>query len=288
MRTFNLMPKLSFPIILFLGIIMVVKLPIFYLYPTLFLFLTIFFHFNRKDIKFLKKTFVKYWWTVVILENTIIYLFFLTANINYKFEVFGFSFLFLLFAISFINPNIKPKLSPKWNFIPNYLFEWKSFLRKNPIISIITFLLLLGSGYDKAMMIFFGILILDYYSTIFENNENKEMLEMYFKKYNFDFKIRKNLIFYNLLLLPTYLFFLVKNYEYTLYLLYYISFMNLYFLLILTRKYKIYNHKEKTNYYNMGVFIEYFFCSMTIIPAIFVLKENIKTARKNIKFYVGN
>ena len=64
--------------------------------------------------------------------------------------------------------------------------------------------------------------------------------------------------------------------------------MNLYYSLILTRKYKIYNYKEKTNYYNMGVYLEYFFCSITVIPAIFVLRENIKTAKRNIKLYVGS
>ena len=63
---------------------------------------------------------------------------------------------------------------------------------------------------------------------------------------------------------------------------------NLYFLLILTRKYKIYNHKEEMNHYNMGVFLEYFFCSITVIPAIFVLRENIRTSKKNIKLYVGS
>jgi hypothetical protein len=114
------------------------------------------------------------------------------------------------------------------------------------------------------------------------------MLEMYFKKHSFEEKLKTNLYFFNILLLPTYLGFLILNYEDSNFLIYYFVFMNLYFLLILTRKYKIYDHKEKTNYYNMGVYLEYFFCSITIIPAIFVLRENIKTAKRNIKLYVGS
>ncbi len=64
--------------------------------------------------------------------------------------------------------------------------------------------------------------------------------------------------------------------------------MNLYLLLILTRKYKIYHFKEKGNEYGMIVFIESFFCSMTVIPAVFVIAQNIRQAKQNIKMYVGN
>jgi hypothetical protein len=200
------MPKLSLPIILILGTLIAIKLPNAYLYSTLFFVLTILFHFGRKDISFLKKTFVKNWWIIVLLENAFIYLFLLTASINYKYEKLGISLLLVLFAISFISPKSKPLFSIKWNVVPNYLFEWKSFLRKNSIISIIAVLLLAGSGYDKALMIFCGIFVLDYVSNVYENNESKEMLEMYFRKYDFNFKIRKNLLFYNLLLLPTYIY----------------------------------------------------------------------------------
>ena len=133
-----------------------------------------------------------------------------------------------------------------------------------------------------------AIILLDFFSNIYEHNESKEMLEIYFNKYSFGEKLKSNVYFFNLLLLPTYLVFLILNSEDSIYLIYYIVFMNLYFLLILTRKYKVYDYKEKTNYFNMGVFLEYFFYSITVIPAIFVLKENIRTSKKNIKLYVGS
>ena len=282
------MPKLSFPIILAIGGIMMVKLPSNLYYPLLFITFTILFHFNRKDILFLKKTFVKNWIMIVFLENTIIYCLFLLINIHYKFETLGLLMIAVISILSIFQLKTKPNISLKWNFIPNYLFEWKSFLRRYSWLTILSILISAISGYQTSPLIFFGIFLLDYISIIFENNESKEMLEMYFKRYDLNFKLKKNLVFFNILLLPSYLVFLIFNHSQSLYLIYFIAFMNLYYLLIITRKYKIYNHKDKTNYYNMGVFIEYFFCSITIIPAIFVLNSNFKSAKENLKNYVGN
>lgn len=288
MRIFNLMPKLSLPLILVLGGLMVVKLPENYYYPILFSVLTAFFHFNRKDVPFLKKVFVRNWRLIIFLENSLIYLIFLLININYNFEKIGIVGIVSISLLSFLFLKSKPNISLKWNFIPNYLFEWKSFLRKYSWFSIIAVAVSTISGYQTATLIFCGVFLLDFLSTIFENNESKEMLEMYFKKFDFNFKIRKNVTFFNLLLLPTYLVFMFFNNTQSQYLIYYMVFMNLYYLLIITRKYKNYNHKERTNNYNMGVYLEYFFCSITIIPAIFVLNSNIKSAKENLNKYVGN
>ena len=267
---------------------LVVKLPSNYYYPAIFFALTLIFHINRKDIPFLKKVFVKNWRLIIYIESAIIYTLLLLGNINYIFDYFGSSLFFALILFSFLFPKTKPDFSLKWNFIPESLFEWRSFLRKNTWFTIIGYVIIILSAYQTALMIFVGIFILDFFSNIYEHNESKEMLEIYFNKYSFGEKLKSNVYFFNLLLLPTYLVFLILNSEDSIYLIYYIVFMNLYFLLILTRKYKVYDYKEKTNYFNMGVFLEYFFYSITVIPAIFVLKENIRTSKKNIKLYVGS
>jgi len=114
------------------------------------------------------------------------------------------------------------------------------------------------------------------------------MLEVYFKKMDFKDKIYKNVVFFNALLSPTYIGFLIFNFNESLYLLYYIFFMNCYFLLILTRKYKLYHHHEKANYFSIAVFIEYFAYSITIIPALIMIRLNTKEAQQNISKYVGN
>lgn len=287
-RLLNLSPRISIPALIVFGVLIAVKLPADYYYPIIFFILTFLFHCERKDIPFLKKVFAQTWRWVIVLEAAIIYSILLIGNIHYKVEKIGFGLYILILLLAFVSPRMRPVVTIKWNIIPDDLFEWKSFLRKNSWMAIPGCILVLFSSYHPAALIIVGTVILDYISHIYEPNENKEMLEMYFRKYTIQKKIRKNSLFFNILLLPTYCSFLILNPAESIYILYYFAFMNLYFLLILTRKYKNYNHKEKSSHYNMGVYIEYFLCSMTIIPAVFMLNKNIKEASKNIKTYVGD
>lgn len=287
-RIFNFNPKVSLPVILIFGALMIIKLPQSFLYSLLYFSIALVFHINRKDIPFLKKIFLKNWRLIVFLESSFIYTIFLMANINYKTEKFGVLMFLALIALSFLEPKSKPFPTFQWNFISNHLFEWKSYLRKNTWMFIFTYLILLLSAYNQASLILCGIFLLDYLSHVYENNENKEMFEVYFKKISFKEKIQKNIVFFNVLLLPVYLGYLILNFNESLYLLYYIFFMNCYFLLILTRKYRLYHHHEKANYFSIAVFIEYFVYSMLIIPAFIMIRINTKEAQQNISNYVGN
>lgn len=287
-RIFNLNPKVSLPVILVFGALMIIEFPKAYFYPLLFFSLALVFHINRKDIPFLRKIFVNNWRLIIFLESAVIYSIFLLANINYKIERFGLMMFGALILLCFLHPKSKPFPTLQWNFISNDLFEWKSYLRKNTWMFILTYIIIIASAYYPASLILGGIFLLDYLSHVYENNENKEMLEVYFKKISFKDKIYKNLIFFNSLLLPTYIVFLIINFNENLYLLYYIFFMNLYFLLILTRKYKLYHHHEKSSYFSIAVFTEYFVYSITIIPAIIMIRLNSKEAQQKIKNYVGN
>lgn len=287
-RIFNFNPKVSLLVILVFGALMIVEFPKTYLYPLLYFSLALVFHINRKDIPFLRKIFVNNWRLIIFFESAMIYSIFLLTNINYKIEKFGLMMLGALILLCFLEPKSKPFPTLQWNFISNDLFEWKSYLRKNTWMFIFTYMIIIASAYYPASLILGGIFLLDYLSHVYENNENKEMLEVYFKKISFKDKIYKNLIFFNSLLLPTYIIFLIINFNENLYLLYYIFFMNLYFLLILTRKYKLYHHHEKSNYFSIAVFIEFFVYSMLIIPALIIIRLNSKDAQQNIKNYVGN
>jgi hypothetical protein len=202
-------PKISLPILLVLGALVAVKLPSNYYYPAIFFALTLTFHINRKDIPFIKKVFVKNWRLIIYIESAIIYVLFILGNINYKIDKLGISLFFAIILFSFFYPKAKPNLSLKWNFIPDSLFEFRSFLRKNTWFAIIGYVIIVLSAYQTALLIFVGIFILDYFSNIYEHNESKEMLEMYFKKHSFEEKLKTNLYFFNILLLPTYLGFLI-------------------------------------------------------------------------------
>lgn len=287
-RIFNLNPKVSIPVLLLLCALIAVKLPEHYYYPILFFVLIALFHGERKDLPFLRKAFVQNWRWIILLETTIMYSALLFGNINYRIEKTGLIAYILIVSLVFIPPRIKPWLSLKWNFVPNSLFEWKGFLRKNSWKVILGFIVVMFSSYQPAAMILAGTFVLDFISPVYQPHESKEMLEMYFKKHTLKEKIRQNILFFNLLLLPVYCSFVILNLYESLYVLYYFAFMNLYLLLILVRKYKNYNHKNKESDYNMGVYLEYFLCSMTIIPALFLLKSGIKEANQNIRTYVGN
>ncbi|MEJ5105922.1 MULTISPECIES: hypothetical protein [Chryseobacterium] len=287
-RILNLNPKVSIPVLLVLGMLIAVRLPKNEYYPVIFFILIALFHSERKDIPFLKKVFVQSWRWIILLETGMMYTALLFGNVHYKIEKTGVALYLLIVVLAFIPPRTKQWLSLNWNFIPNILFEWKSFLRKNSWRAILGFIIIILSSYHPLTLIFAGVFALDFISFIYQPHESKEMLEMYFKQYTLKEKIRKNTLFFNILLLPVYCSFLILNPYESLYVVYYLVFMNLYLLLSLVRKYKNYNHKNKDSDYNMGVYLEYFLCSMTIIPALFMLKSGIKAANQNIKTYVGS
>lgn len=264
------------------------KLPENYYYPPLFFILTVLFHYERKDIPFLKKVFVRSWRGVIILEAVCIYSILLLGNIHYEFEKTGMFFFPLMGLLGFLTPRTRSLQVWKWNFIPNDLFEWKSFLRKNSWMGILGWSIILASTYQPVTLVMVGLFALDFVSHIYEPNENKEMLEMYFRKYSFKDKLRRNSLFFNTLLLPAYCLFLILHPAESLYMLYYFVLMNLYFLLILTRKYRVYHYKEKSNHYSIGVYIELLLCSITILPAVLLLRNHIKDATQNIRTYVGD
>lgn len=288
LRILNLNPRAGLPVLLIFGLSVAVKLPGDYYYPGVFFTLAVLFHCERKDIPFLKKVFIKSWRWVVILEAACIYTILLLGNINYKIEKTALCGYFLILLLGIIPPKTRPWLTVQWNCIPNDLFEWRSFLRKNTWIFMIGYAAVVLSSYQPLLLILAGAFVLDFISHIYEPHESKELLEMYFKKYSLKQKIRRNSLFFNLLLLLVYCSYLVLHPAESLYLIYYFAFMNLYFMLIITRKYRQYTHKEKSSYYNMAVFIEYCICSMAIIPALLLLNIHLKAAAQNIRTYVGD
>ncbi|SHM91934.1 hypothetical protein SAMN05444360_12177 [Chryseobacterium carnipullorum] len=280
--------RISLPFLLVFVVLMTVKLPSYHYYPALFFMAALVFHCSRKDIPFLKKVFEKSWRAVIVLESALIYTVLLLGNIHYKVEEAGLCFYILIVLFAFFFPKTKIDPALKWNFIPDDLFEWKTFLRKNTWVSVMGYGIVLMSSYHPGFLIVVGLFLIDFISDIYEPYESKEMLEMYFKKLSLQEKLRKNALFFNALLLPVDVLFLIINPYDSLYLLYYSTFMNLYFLLIITRKYKLYHYKEKRSYYNISVYLEYIFYSITVIPALFVLKNQLKNAKKNIRTYVGD
>ncbi|HIC8642838.1 hypothetical protein [Elizabethkingia meningoseptica] len=289
-RILNFQPKAILPLLIIIGILIVVKIPNQFnqLYPVLFFLLVLGFHLRRKDIPFLRKVFIKNWRLIVFIESALLYAVLLFGNIHYKTEQIGLLLFPGLIGFQLISIRNPAESSFRWNFIPDQIFEWRSLLRKNTWASIVFYLIAIASAYHISTLIFCGLFIIDIFPNLCSKNESKEMFEMYFKKYSFNYKLRQNLKFLNLLLIPVSLVFLILNKEESLAFLCYVLFFNIFFLLTLTHKYKVYYHKNKSNQLDTGTYLLYFIYTITIIPALVFIIENTKAAKENIKMYAGN
>jgi hypothetical protein len=81
------------------------------------------------------------------------------------------------------------------------------FTEKNTVAAILIYLVIIASSYHISTLIFCGLFVLDLFPRLYSDNENKEMLEMYFRKYTLEDKIRKNMKLFNLVFLPVYIVF---------------------------------------------------------------------------------
>lgn len=264
-----------------------VKLPENQYYPVLFLLPILYFHFGRKDSLFLKKIFDQKWRLIILVEYLAVYSLFLMANINYKLNLPELWPILVIFILIFIKPKTH-RTTFQLNFIPDFYFEWKSYFRKYFWAVCLGYLILLASAYHPSSLLIGALFFTEFVANIFQPNESKEQLAAFFSRHNLKDKIFFNLRFFNILLLPIVVLFLILNKDQIHFALYYLLFFNAFFLLIITRKYKMYTHKEPQNYFDMGTALEYFFLSATVVPAIFIIVKNFNSTKENIEKYVGN
>lgn len=285
-RVFNLNPKIGFSVVILVGILCCIKLPEYY--PLITFFLTIGFHFRRTDIRFLQKIFVKTWRLIIVMESLIVYTVLTSINIFYHWEKWGFLLMLLILNFAWVYPKRQKNIVFKWNFIPDDLFEWKSFFRRNSVLIIIAYILLLASAYHLASLIFLSFLLIEHLSNVYSDNENKEFFVSYFQKHSFTTKIKRNLLFLNLFLLPIGVVFAIFNWDTFQYFFLYLLIINIYAVLIITRKYKLYHHKNASTYFDMGDSLLYFISSLLIVPGIWIIYTNTNESKNIIQKYVGD
>lgn len=279
----------SMSIIIFSLLVVVTKFSSVIYYILLFVLPVFFFQLNRRDIYFIKKIFAKNWWIVISIENVTILLFFSFINVNYKYECYFLIGIATAILFSLYDKPIRINKTIKISYLlPCSLFEWKSYIRKNRVLIIIFYPLFLISAYNSGTLLIGLLFIMDPISRVFQHNESKEMLEFYFTQMSLIERAKKNIFFLNKILMPVYAGYLYFNVNFFYIIVYYIIFINLYFLLIFTRKYSLYSHKESVTYVSIGLFYEYTVLSMCIIPAILQIKKNIKNSNQIINCYVRN
>ncbi|WP_018675106.1 hypothetical protein [Riemerella columbina] len=283
-RIVNLSPNIGIAYIFEILLFVFIKIENNNYYPYIFLIPIFIFHFNRKDIKFLKHVFKGKSKLILICENIIFFMFLCITNLNYK---FNYSFTIPLMIIILISTITSKKRISSINltFLSNRHFEINSSFRRNPIGFITIIILLVISGYHPFTLFFYGIFFLDYFSKIYKYNESKEQLIMTFKNSKLKTKLYDNLKFFNLILIFTSLLYFLMDNPIQFYLAY-LLIVNIFFSLIIIRKYVQYFHLQKENEYNTGIYMEYLIISILIIPGVLRIYKNFTKANKNIEKYV--
>lgn len=267
-------------------IIFFVKLPNPYLYPLLFLLPIFMFHFQRKDILFLKKIF-SYWQLIILLE----YLFMLVlVAVLCKNYVLHYNIIYALLGV-FTLPFLKKKETNNilsLTFLPNNFYEIKSTIRKNIVVSIFQLFLFYVSSYHPFTLFLVLIISLEFLSNIYNDFENKELTQSYFSEKSIKYKVKSNLIFLNLLFSPLYIAYVYFNFNSIEYLGYYIVFLNLFVCERILIKYKNYNTTEKSSPLFIANIMSLAMQSALILPSLINIKSSLKKAQSNISKYVAH
>ncbi|AZI55541.1 hypothetical protein EIB75_09895 [Epilithonimonas vandammei] len=267
-------------------IIFFVKLPNQDLYPLLFLLPIFMFHFQRKDILFLKKIFA-YWQLIILLEYLFILVLVAVLCKNY---VYHYNIIYALLGV-FTLPFLKKKETNNiisLSFLPNNFYEIKSTIRKNIVVFIFQLFLFYLSSYHPFTLFLVLIISLEFLSNIYNDFENKELIQSYFSEKSIEYKVKSNLIFLNLLFSPLYIAYVYFNFNSIEYLGYYVIFMNLFVAERILLKYKNYNTTEKSFSLFIANIMSLAMQSALILPSLINIKNSLKKAQSNISKYVAH
>ena len=267
-------------------IIFFVKLPNPNLYPLLFLLPIFMFHFQRKDILFLKKIF-PYWQLIISLEYLFILVLVAVLCKNY---VYHYNIIYALLGV-FTLPYLKKKETNSvisLAFLSNNFYEIKSVIRKNIVVFIFQIFLFYLSSYHPFTLFLVLIISLEFLSNIYNDFENKELIQSYFSEKSIEYKVKSNLIILNLLFSPLYLAYSSFNFHAMEYLAYYIIFLNLFITERILLKYKNYNTTEKSFSLFIANIMSLAMQSALILPSLINIKNSLKKAQSNISKYVAH
>ena len=267
-------------------IIFFVKLPNQDLYPLLFLLPIFMFHFQRKDILFLKKIFA-YWQLIILLEYLFILVLVAFLCKNY---VYHYNIIYALLGV-FTLPFLKKKETNNiisLSFLPNNFYEIKSTIRKNIVVFIFQLFLFYLSSYHPFTLFLVLIISLEFLSNIYNDFENKELIQSYFSEKSIEYKVKSNLIFLNLLFSPLYIAYVYFNFNSIEYLGYYVIFLNLFVAERILLKYKNYSTTENSFSLFIANIMSLAMQSALILPSLINIKNSLKEAQLNISKYVAH
>lgn len=284
-RAINKNVALGNCVVIALIVMLYLKLPQQNYYPFFFITPLIIFHFQRKDIPFLKN--IKKSWKIILTIEYLSCLFIISVfSRNYQIE---YTLLAPIF-VCFILPNIRVMIAPrviKLSLLPNHLFEIKTAIRKTPILFIFQIILIYASSFHPFTLFFILLFSMEFFSNIYNEIESKELLQFYFLKYDLYYKISSHLLFYNIILLPAYFIYCILDND-PLYLIIYVIFINLFINQRISLKYESYNHHLKFHPLYITQIIGIALSIVLIIPFLYYCTKSQANAINNINRYVRN
>lgn len=278
-------------ILLFLLIIAFV--PNSYLKLAFAVFLNLIFYSNKNDFQILIHFFHKRLLIVILLSEFIIYnifVFFLgKVYLLELWQIFAYITLSVLIFLNSINEKRLKKISIKINFIPNILFEIKSFFRaKNYFFIFFVFSLFLLYT-DFFFYFLYSLFIMEFFAQAFTVIEPKELTIGFFKKFSLKSKIYVNVAFLLMIfILPSLLLSFHIYPDYWLISIYIMFYTIIYCTLILLHKYNNLSTIGTKSYISIPLYLFYFFISVSLLLGIFISIKMFIKSNNNIKVYVGS
>lgn len=251
------------------------------------------FYSSKKDYSFLIHFFNRgKIFTILFIEFLLLNSVLVLAILQSKTHVI-FIVIHLILAISIFLYSIRVRNGSKvvfeFNLIPLKYFELKSYLRHRAYFLVFYIFCFVLIFQDYFLFFLYSMFVMEFFSQIFSNNENKEILNGYFNKKSIRYKIISNVLFIlSLFYLITIILTLYLYDKYLVYTIYICLITLLFSALTISHKYQNYNGNIQNNHLGVSKTILYFVLSISIIGAIYKVYYNIKLGSKNINSYVEN
>jgi hypothetical protein len=250
------------------------------------------FHFSRKDHGFLKKlalpqeAFFAAEYNILVLPYSLLLVYYQQWELILSGHILTTIIIFIPSLIIEKKSNVNNQFN---KLIPEYLFEWRSYIRQHKFLLFFCFsLTALLSFYPYAMLIAILIAVANF-SEVFNYLESKELIETYPQNSNFLWsKLKDHSLFVHLLFLPLYSLFLSLHYEIWYLLVFILLIIELSVCFCLFYKYSRFG-VSRSVIHNQMPFAIFFISTLVFFPiGIFFVYLYWKKALKALPAYVRN
>jgi hypothetical protein len=246
-------------------------------------------HFARKDDSFLRKLNLSKKIILATEYNILLFPFSLFLAYFHQWSIILLGHILVTCVIFIpVSTNRRTRSSTdkfvKW--IPEYLFEWRSYFRQHPFFPFVCYILTLLFCFYTYTVPIGLLLLLSIIPNVFNSLESKDLIENYTENSDFLWsKIKDHSYFVHLFLLPLYLLFLVFHYQLWYVLVIFLFLIEFSICFSLLYKYSQF-HVSRSNVHNQFPFVISFIAFLLFFPiGIFFIYLYWKKAQNALAVY---